>query len=286
MIFNRKTLHLSYLEKIAVRVRHLPMLCKLKWLWNSVRPIYELTLKLFYRKGFLRSINDIGEIYISYECRKLGSPPAHELKWWERLIHEVKEGDTIVDIGAYIGLLTIMMAKKIGNTGKVIAFEPNPHNLALLKKNIKLNEVDEQTEVYDIALSAGNQPLTLTDEGPISHIIASTIPYNAGFFTVKSKSLDEIFHNGEIDILKIDTEGYEVNVFSGAKNLLKRKEGYPRFIFIECHPYMWKEFGVIGKTLETLLQQSGYTLEMPPLPDNNKLDDIKHHWVIFASKHK
>jgi FkbM family methyltransferase len=49
-------------------------------------------------------------------------------------MQEVREGDTIVDVSAYIGVLTIAMAKKIGNTGKVIAFEPNPQSLALLKK--------------------------------------------------------------------------------------------------------------------------------------------------------
>lgn len=277
---------MSFLEKIAIKLRHLPVLCKLNWFWNSVSPIYELALRLAYRKGLLRSMSGVGEIYISHGCRQLRFPAAHELKWWERLMQEVKEGDTIVDVGAYIGVLTIMMAKKIGNTGKVIAFEPNPQSLVLLKKNIKLNEVSGQVEVCGIAISDANKPLMLTNEGAVSYITSSTTINNDDFFAIKSKSLDEIFHNRKIDIVKIDVEGYEANVLSGAKNLLKRKEDCPRFIFIECHPYMWKEFGMSGKTIETQLYESGYIVEMPELPDNNRLDDCKYHWVIFASKHK
>jgi len=97
--------------------------------------------------------------------------------------------------------------------------------------------------------------------------------------------LDEILQDRKIDIIKIDVEGYEAKVLYGAKDLLRRKKDYPRFILIECHPYRWKELGVNSKNIMTLLQDAGYAIEMPELEKNKELDNLEHHWVIFASKH-
>ena len=51
----------------------------------------------------------------------------------------VKKNDVVIDLGAHIGYYTLMMAKLVGESGKVFAFEPEPRNLVLLKKNIKVN---------------------------------------------------------------------------------------------------------------------------------------------------
>ena len=50
--------------------------------------------------------------------------------------YKFREGDIIIDAGAYFGYFTILAAKKVGKTGKVIAFEPDPRNYKILQKNV------------------------------------------------------------------------------------------------------------------------------------------------------
>lgn len=52
---------------------------------------------------------------------------------------EIKKGDIVLEIGANIGYYTLIFAKLVGEKGKVFAFEPDPTNFALLKKNIEIN---------------------------------------------------------------------------------------------------------------------------------------------------
>ena len=52
---------------------------------------------------------------------------------------EIKRGDVVLDIGANIGYYTLILAKCVGKEGKVFAFEPEPNNFSLLKKNIQIN---------------------------------------------------------------------------------------------------------------------------------------------------
>lgn len=275
---------MSFLEKIASRIRHFPGLRRLNFLWNSARPVYKSILRLFFRKGLPRAIDGLGKIYICHECRTLAIPAPHEIEWWKKIALNIREGDTIVDIGAFIGIFTITMARRAGKTGRVIAFEPNPKNLTLCRKNIILNNVSGQVELLDIAIGNSNGPARLSDEGSASHIVSSAMPGGAGCLTVKSDSLDEILKGRKVDIIKIDTEGYEADVLSGAKDLLRRKDHTPRLIFIECHPYMWKSREINSNDIVTPLQDAGYTIEMPELPDNKRIDDIDHHWAIFASR--
>lgn len=53
----------------------------------------------------------------------------------------IQPGNTVIDIGANIGYYTILAAQIVGETGKVYAFEPEPKNLTLLKKNVEHNNL-------------------------------------------------------------------------------------------------------------------------------------------------
>ena len=57
----------------------------------------------------------------------------------ELVSKEISKNDVVVDIGANIGYYTLIFAKLVGENGKVFAFEPDPSNFALLKKNVELN---------------------------------------------------------------------------------------------------------------------------------------------------
>lgn len=276
---------MSIVKKAESGIRHLFVFLKLTRLSNLFASAGIIILNFLFRKGIRKDIAGVGKVYVCHECWNSTIPGIHEVKWWEKLIQETKEGDTIVDVGAYVGIFTIILAKKAGKSGKVLAFEPNPKNSALFNKNVKLNGVSGQVEFFDIAISEDTKPLLLASDGPTSHIVAEAMPGYGNCLTVKSRPLDEILQGRKIDIMKIDTEGYEANILRGAKNLLKKKEDSPRFILIECHPYEWKALGASSKDIMAALQDAGYAIESPQPPESKKLDDLQCHWVIFASKH-
>ncbi len=66
--------------------------------------------------------------------------PFYIRRWAERFC-EVKNGQTVVDAGSYLGGFTFYAAKKVGQTGKVIAFEPDPKNFEILKKGVKISNL-------------------------------------------------------------------------------------------------------------------------------------------------
>lgn len=271
-------------KKLRSGTKHLLILFGLGWLCNLVKSAQIRLLKLFFRKGITRKIGDIDKVHLCSDCLDSVVPKVWEVGWWKKLTQQIRPQDTIVDVGAYVGVFTIIMAKRTGVTGKVLAFEPNPQSVALLKKNIELNGVSGQVEFFNIAVGKDHDSHTLVNHGDISCIVPSAPPGCTDYLTVKSGTLDEMLQNRKIDIIKIDVEGYEANVLYGARNLLSKKEGNPRFIWIECHPHVWKKLGTSSKDILTPLKEAGYTIEMPKLPENKELEDLNHHWVIFAAK--
>src|SRR5262245_39737354 len=66
----------------------------------------------------------------------------------------LRPGDTAIDVGANIGALTVPMAKIVGPSGRVIAYEPGRESAALLHRNLAANELEEIVEVREMAASA------------------------------------------------------------------------------------------------------------------------------------
>src|SRR3989344_942009 len=124
----------------------------------------------------------------------------------ELIKQEVKEGDTVLDIGANIGYYTLIFAKLVGPRGKVYAFEPDPKNFSLLKKNIKINSYDNVV-LINKAISDKTEKIKLyfSSNNKASHTIYGS-EKNTNFVTIDSIKLDDYFKTNEQDIsfVKID----------------------------------------------------------------------------------
>ncbi len=138
----------------------------------------------------------------------------------------LRKGDCFFDIGANIGLFSLHASNIIGENGKIFAFEPTPVTFDRLKKNIDINKflninaenigLSDATGVVKFNVSnngfdAWNSFATLVDAGECTEI------------QVPTNTLDNyisISETEKIDLIKLDVEGWELNVLKGATRLL------------------------------------------------------------------
>jgi FkbM family methyltransferase len=172
---------------------------------------------------------------------------------------EARIGDVVVDVGTNIGLYAIALAKHVGTEGRVHAFEPDPANFRTLDRHCRLNGVTGQVVLYQAAVAQKMAVFRSRRGGGCESRIGS----GATAVQIDCVCLDSVFAGGRVDILKIDVEGFEEAVLKGASQLLseQRRRIGPRFIYLEVHPYAWREMGTTADSLLTLLTERGYVVE-------------------------
>jgi FkbM family methyltransferase len=143
----------------------------------------------------------------------------------------IKEGDIVIDVGANIGFFTLFFRSLVGNTGKIIAFEPEKNNFDILKKNIEINNL-QNIEIHNLGLGSENKNLRmLLSENVGEHRIynenssksssnSDIINENTKFTDVKVVRLDDYVKTA--NFIKFDAEGYEIEILRGMPNLLKQ----------------------------------------------------------------
>jgi len=128
---------------------------------------------------------------------------------------------TILDIGAFEGMYALA-ARKANKYASIYAFEPNPNNVAALRKNV----IGQNIHIEETAVSDNEGEVVFSLESATSHISQSdSSNYLQAGITVRSISLDawtQINHTLP-DLIKIDTEGHESAILRGAKNMFKNR---------------------------------------------------------------
>lgn len=133
---------------------------------------------------------------------------------------DIKDGDTIVDIGAHKGIVSSYLAKQYPHA-QIIAFEPMPENYAALLENLERNNITNVIPVNRAVTKDGRQVSISTEA---NHSGGANI-YKADGATVESVTLDDIFaayNINRLSLLKIDCEGAEFEILGSANGLLKR----------------------------------------------------------------
>jgi FkbM family methyltransferase len=190
---------------------------------------------------------------------------------------EARIGDVVVDVGANIGLYALALAKRVGTEGRVHAFEPDPANFRALDRHCRLNGVTGQVVLHQAAVAQkdGRVPFE-TGRG-----CESRIGSGATAFQIDCVCLDSAFACERVDILKIDVEGFEEVVLRGASQLLGEQKRGPRFIYLEVHPYAWRELGTTADSLLTLLTERGYVVEDS---SGQPVKQIQSYGGVFARR--
>lgn len=246
------------LEAAAIALRRSPLLRNAEPLWHTLRPMYARLLRRWRRNGLKRTINGTDPILIAPELYNL--PEEYEPAVWRALMSEVRPGSVVADVGAYIGLYTVALAKRVGASGKVHAFEPDPATFRKLQHHIKINGVQSRVSLSRCAVGDKNESASFTSgRDSQSHLSLGHLPQEGQKqTTVQVVTLDAVLQGSPVDVMKVDVEGFEEHVLRGASQLLADERRAPRVIFIEVHPYAWGQSGTSSESLLKFLRDFGY----------------------------
>jgi FkbM family methyltransferase len=147
----------------------------------------------------------------------------------------VSPGDTVYDIGANIGYVSLSLAKRVGPRGAVIAFEPLPRNVDLLRKNIEVNKL-ENILLLDVAASegCGEAVIRIAQNPATASMLWHRNDPSATELVIRTVAIDDLVTRHEIGqprFVKIDVEGAEAYVLHGMRRTIAASKP---ILFIEC----------------------------------------------------
>jgi FkbM family methyltransferase len=190
----------------------------------------------------------------------------------------IQKGDVIFECGAHHGCSTLLLANWVGDKGKVIAFEPVPSNCDIVNKNLELNNIKNVTlerkavgsESKMIRINAlSNSMISLTKQG----IEVPLVTLNA-------------YESQNPSMLKIDVEGFELEVLRGASNILAKT---PK-LAIEVHTEQLYKYGASVEELFKLIGAEKYDIwiqrddSQPPVKYDMKEPILKRVHIFCLPK--
>ena len=216
-------------------------------------------------------------------CRLRFFPTALSCEMWLRpdrfegdtafIRRYLRPGDTVVDVGANVGSITLSAATLVGPGGEVLSIEAHPRTFQFLKQNIALNRCGNVTAVHT---AVGDKPGTVrfTDRMCDDQNAVSTA---GGGIEVPVQRLDDLVSFERVNLLKIDVEGFELFVLRGAAEVLKRTD----CVFFESCADHYAKFGYGVGDVVDLLESAGFDLfqESPELPRFDRNDGVLQNVV-------
>jgi FkbM family methyltransferase len=192
------------------------------------------------------------------------------LEWWlwafggwqrhlaELFSHLVGPGDTCIDVGANVGVHTVRLARLVGRSGEVIAFEPDPEVVQRTRRNISLNDL-ANVRVFDAAASeqAGEMRLFRPSPSDTNRGRASLTHHRyltGATVTVPVTRIDDVVAGAPVALIKVNAAGHEDAVLRGAADTISRHA--PSIVF-EYAPQL---LGDPGESPFGWLADRGYRL--------------------------
>jgi len=214
-------------------------------------------------------VHEQGDQHVSKSIKENGIWEPYET---QLILQALSKGSTFVDVGANIGYYTVAASAVVGESGKVIAFEPEPKNYDMLVSNIALNKQSNVLPVHaGLSVSNSSSEIFLSEDNWGDHQI-----YDRGLSrqSVPISLLNgDAFLDGKVDkigVLKVDTQGAEFLVMSGLDETI-RKSLPGLTMVIEFWPFGLKKAGSHGHKLLDLLLTYNLPLAI--------IDQIEHRLI-------
>jgi len=200
---------------------------------------------------------------IDFSIWLLGAFEPATVRAYERL---VRPGSVALDIGANIGAHTLPLARTVGPTGKVYAFEPTDFAMEKLRRNLALNpELEKRVVCIQTMLidRAGGKPPPVYASWPLKdtrgvHKLHRGRKKPAG--KARTTTLDAFLAGhrvGRVDFIKLDIDGFECVALRGARATLEK---FRPTLVLELSPHQLDEQGGSIEELTAILREAGYAL--------------------------
>lgn len=175
----------------------------------------------------------------------------------------IKKNMVVIDIGANIGFFTVIAAQRVGVSGSVFAFEPEPTNFGFLKKTCEKNHfkqvILDQRAISD---TQGSSNLFITPENTGAYSLVDNRKTGSSI-SIKTETLDRVLAShsiSSVDIIKMDIEGAEFNALKGMQTIINSSPDV--IMFTEFFPKAIRRFGNDPLTFLAMLQTLGFTLSI------------------------
>lgn len=164
----------------------------------------------------------------------------------------LRKDSTYVDVGANIGTLVLKGAMLVGKDGHVIAIEAHPRTFKILESNLKLNNCNN---IELINSAVGNKKGTVYFSDIKADDTNKILTESEKGIKVQIETLDVLLnHINHIDLLKIDVEGFEKQVFEGGKATLNKS----KLIFFESYEKNYSNYDYHTGDIISLLNNMGF----------------------------
>ena len=179
----------------------------------------------------------------------------HEMRF---VCDYLRPGDRFLDIGANVGIYTLLAASVVGETGAIDAFEPVPSTLGRLRENLRLNSV-ETVRIHEAAVGAeaGTVEFEIANDAMNHMVQPSQARPNAAAATVECVVLDDYLDGNSYSLGKIDIEGAEPLAMQGARRMLEAAN--PPVWLVEINGLL-RRFGFDEDGFERYLSDLGFDL--------------------------
>ncbi|HZT76364.1 MAG TPA: FkbM family methyltransferase [Vicinamibacterales bacterium] len=248
---------------------------------RALQPAYDWWLRTTYgRKGMPWHVN--GEpLRIDPSVRRF-MPHENEPALTEYLRTHMRPGDTVVDVGAFLGTYAILAARWVGPTGRVLALEPSPGSYDVLTRHLAYNGVADRVEARCAAAGAvpDRRELAVWSDEPYRNMIATAATVEARV-PVDVVTIDDLCHGWTRppDWIRMDVQGLELDVLAGAKNVIRAARDRITVV-VEVHPEQWPDYGIRPADVLDVFFALG--LEAAPLPARAALFEQGAHVVLKA----
>lgn len=171
----------------------------------------------------------------------------------------LRDGDRFLDCGAHAGLYSILTARALGDSGRIVSMEPNPKTAVFLRANLAQNGASNAVVLEAAAWSKAGEVL-FTAEQPGRAAYCHVVPGAAtNSLSVKAMTLTEAcreFEGEACTLAKIDTEGAEVEVLKGAAEAVAAGQ-FP-LLMVEFNEQNLQSNGESTESLFAQLSSLGY----------------------------
>ncbi len=242
----------NILYSLYSKIPNLPIIGTINnkiWCYNC--NIKNKDIKMSYTNGYFNiALKDF-----NFKCYDNFFYEWHCVKGYLRS-YSPKSGDTVLDIGAGFGDFSLYASKLVGNTGLIIAFEPDPKNFERLRKNIELNNLTNVRAVKKLVLDSDREKIPFNCLGKDCSSIKLSLDNNDKVEFIPAVSLDkeiERMNIKKINFIKMDVESAEVDILKGCAKLMKNNP--INFAIASYHPWNNKES---YHELEKIFKARGY----------------------------